>query len=761
MKTGEKNTTTSASRKKPSSEVEKLKQQKKALEVNLDELLAAQKEAQEALRQVEACQQKADQILSLVRESVIVADGEKNVMFLNQAAEHLFGLSSAEMIGQPVKTLLPTLEVTEVETTEMTLTRRDESTFWADVQVRSIQVAEVNNYVILVRDNSEEKKVRDRADQMQSAVDAGFATVEFMPDGTILKANGNFLGALGYTNANDVVGQHHRLFCDPAYVASAEYESHWNKLRQGDIVSGEFRRKTKNGHDLWINAAYTPVVDANGTVVKIIKIATDITAMVNARKQGEHTQAAVDTGWAYVEFEANGTIVAANDNFLTVMGYPHASDITGQHHRIFCEAAYANSSDYAAFWTNLSTGNIQKGEYLRVRKDGRPVWLQAAYTPIKNEEGVVIKVVKIAADVSDIKFPVLAVSEIISGMAQGNLTQRFNVSADGYVQEMGDALNVAIENLNALLSSIEKNANFVAESSASVLEKSESATNSTSEVSTAIAEMARGAQDQAMKTDESSKLVELVKTSGSDMENKANSIYQTAEKGQKSCEDGLKIVKNLVSNMQGVSESASLTSELIGILTQRAEEIGRTLNVITDIAAQTNLLALNAAIEAARAGDAGRGFAVVAEEIRKLAEDSRRSAIDIEKIIADVQKDTQSAGRAIDTMAGSVKEGSTATQAASTIFEEIAQASNDTLTYSREIQEATLEQKSSVELVARNIEQIVVVAEETAAGAEEVASSSHELNNSMRDITQANNKLSDIADELQQGINQFKLRKEQ
>lgn len=110
MKTGEKNTTTSASRKKPSSEVEKLKQQKKALEVNLDELLAAQKEAQEALRQVEACQQKADQILSLVRESVIVADGEKNVMFLNQAAEHLFGLSSAEMIGQPVKTLLPTLE---------------------------------------------------------------------------------------------------------------------------------------------------------------------------------------------------------------------------------------------------------------------------------------------------------------------------------------------------------------------------------------------------------------------------------------------------------------------------------------------------------------------------------------------------------------------------------------------------------------------------------------------------------------------------
>jgi methyl-accepting chemotaxis protein len=269
--------------------------------------------------------------------------------------------------------------------------------------------------------------------------------------------------------------------------------------------------------------------------------------------------------------------------------------------------------------------------------------------------------------------------------------------------------------------------------------------------------MAQGAQDQALKTDESSKLVEEVMTTANEMESKADIIYKAAEKGQSSCENGIRIIKKLVENMEGISSSAGITSESISVLTQRAEEIGRTLNVITDIAAQTNLLALNAAIEAARAGDAGRGFAVVAEEIRKLAEDSRRSAVDIEKIIGDVQKDTQSAGKAIEKMEGSVKEGSTATKEADIIFQEIAQSSQETLSYSKEIQQATSGQKASIDSVVKNIEQIVVVAEETAAGTEEVASSSQALNASMAEVTEASNKLSQIAAELQAGVGQFKL----
>nr|WKN39250.1 methyl-accepting chemotaxis protein [Tunicatimonas sp. TK19036] len=593
---------------------------------------------------------------------------------------------------------------------------------------------------------------------VQAAVDTGWAYIEFEPDGTIITANDNFVKTLGYDSQEDVIGKHHKVFCEESYAQSAVYKKFWEDLAVGQTQSGEFKRIRRDGAEVWINAAYTPIKNDAGQVVKVIKIASDITEMMASRVQGENLQAAVDTGWAYIEFEPDGTIISANKNFLSTMGFENEAEIRGQHHRIFCESLYTSSNEYAKFWQDLGSGLVQNGEYLRVRKDGKQVWLQAAYTPVRDENGEVSKIIKIAADISDVKFPVMAVSKIIDDMAQGDLTQKFDLTAEGYAQQMGDALNVAIENLNALLSNIGKNASFVANSSNSMLEKSESIRNNTNEVASAIAQMAKGAQDQALKTDESSKLVEQVLDSANDMENKANSIYQTAEAGQKSCENGLKMIKTLVENMEGIRSSASVTSGSITILTQRAEEIGRTLNVISDIASQTNLLALNAAIEAARAGDAGRGFAVVAEEIRKLAEDSRRSAVDIEKIISDVQKDTQSASKAIEMMEVSVKEGSQATKETTSIFEEISESSNNTLSYSKEIQEATTGQKTFIDSVAKNIEQIVVVAEETAAGTEEVASSSQELNNSMNEVTEASNQLSSIADELQKGINQFKLK---
>jgi methyl-accepting chemotaxis protein len=360
---------------------------------------------------------------------------------------------------------------------------------------------------------------------------------------------------------------------------------------------------------------------------------------------------------------------------------------------------------------------------------------------------------------ASISGPILEFNEIISQMAKGDLTNRFEMKVNGDILNMATSLNTAIGNLNKLLSTINVSSSVVADSSNSMMKKSEGMKNNTTEVASAISQMAKGAQEQAIKTDASSKLVEGVLKSANTMEQKANVINKAAEKGQKGCEDGMKIMKRLLENMGEIGESAKKTSGSIDILTQRAEEIARTLNVITDIAAQTNLLALNAAIEAARAGDAGRGFAVVAEEIRKLAEDSRRSAVDIEKIIKDVQKDTNAAGKAIETMQSSVKHGDNASKEAEAIFGEIAKSSNETFDYSKDIQEATLEQKTSISSVVRNIEQIVVVAEETAAGSQQVASSSQQLNQGMNEITESSVKLSQVAAELQAGVSQFILKK--
>jgi methyl-accepting chemotaxis protein len=280
--------------------------------------------------------------------------------------------------------------------------------------------------------------------------------------------------------------------------------------------------------------------------------------------------------------------------------------------------------------------------------------------------------------------------------------------------------------------------------------------NST-EVASAIAQMAKGAQDQAQRTDESSKLATHVMNSAAEMEKKAGFINKAAEKGLEGSNIGLKTVKTLVANMNGIKDSAGQTAQSISVLSKRSEEIGRTLRVITDIASQTNLLALNAAIEAARAGDAGRGFAVVAEEIRKLAEDSRRSAVEIEKIIGDVQKDTHAAGKAIETMEASVKEGNVATIESERIFQEISRSTEETFNFSKEILVATSGQKSSIDSVVKNIEQIVVVAEETAAGSQEVASSSQQINTGMSDISKAGDELSKVSAELQSSIQQFKI----
>jgi methyl-accepting chemotaxis protein len=353
--------------------------------------------------------------------------------------------------------------------------------------------------------------------------------------------------------------------------------------------------------------------------------------------------------------------------------------------------------------------------------------------------------------------PVLEINRIVTSMSMGDLTQSFAMQASGDLADMSNALNIAIRNLNKLIRGIEENSLTVAASSSQMLEKAESMKKSTTEVAAAITQMAEGAQEQALRTDESSRLVEEILRSSGEMGTKADIITKAAEKGQTSCNDGLRIIRAVVENMHEITRSADITSTSIEVLTNRSEEISRTLNVITDIASQTNLLALNAAIEAARAGDAGRGFAVVAEEIRKLAEDSRRSAVEIERVVKDVQKDTTGATKAIDKMKTSVESGTKATREAETVFESIHTSSVDTLQLSRQVLSATRDQQSSIGVVVRNIEKIVVVAEETASGTQEVASSSRELNKSMNEVSETGKNLSGVAGQLKSSIARSKL----
>lgn len=597
-----------------------------------------------------------------------------------------------------------------------------------------------------------------------TAIDSSFAYIEFDPHGNILNANENFLKTMEY-NLNDIKGKHHRLFVDKAYANTSEYDRFWSDLANGKENNDQFKRFTRSGKEIWLQAVYSPVKDSTNKVIKVIKIATDITAQKLAALNALGLKATVDSSFAEIEFDAKGNILDANQNFVKALGYYNVKDILGQHHSMFVDAEYRRSAEYTRFWEDLGNGITQEGQFKRITKDGKEIWIQAAYTPVKDENGKVIKVIKIAIDITAQKQAAIEtekaaneVNRVVSAMASGDLTQRYTIDSKGDLKVMGDSMNAAIANLNNLLSNISQIANLVASSAEELLTKGEQMKNTTQEVASATQQMAEGAQQQAQQTDESSKLIEGVLKSANEMGKKAETINVAAERGQKSASEGLSTIRKVVENMSEILSSASTTSNSINVLAQRSEEIASTLSVITDIASQTNLLALNAAIEAARAGEAGRGFAVVAEEIRKLAEGSRKSAIDIEKVIREVQKDVNSAGKSIETMEVSVKSGNVASKEAELVFQNIEKTSLETLDLSKEIVDATVIQKDSINSTVKNIEKIVVVAEETASGTEQIASSGKELSQGMNEVTATSKDLANVANQLQDSVSKFKLK---
>ena len=264
-----------------------------------------------------------------------------------------------------------------------------------------------------------------------AALDRSLAIIEFDTQGNIQTANKNFLSAMGYS-LEEIQGRHHSIFVDSEEAKTQNYMDFWSSLRSGKFNSGEYKRFSKDGSEIWIQATYNPILDAGGSVSKVVKFATDITAEKLRAANAESQLAAINASQAVIEFELDGTIRNANENFLAAVGY-REDEIKGQHHRMFVDPTYGSSHEYKQFWKELAAGKVHSGEFMRFKKNGEVMWLQAYYSPIVDASGRPFKVVKFATDITD-QVRLKKESEVLSLVANGTDNSVIITDADGMIE---------------------------------------------------------------------------------------------------------------------------------------------------------------------------------------------------------------------------------------------------------------------------------------------------------------------------------------
>lgn len=539
--------------------------------------------------------------------------------------------------------------------------KKDGTPYYVDAVVAPVMGdnGKPRKYLGVRYDITDTELERQNAKGVLSAIDKAFAYIEFDTDGKVQAANGNFLGALGY-QLDEVVGKHHRSFVASDYASSAEYSEFWSELKEGKTQSGNYRRIAKDGREVWIQAVYAPVVDDIGRVTKIVKIATDITEAKVESINNERQLDEANRNQAVIEFDSDGIILTANQNFLDCVGYS-MSEIKGKHHSMFVEPEYARSSDYAQFWVNLNDGRFQTSDFKRIAKGGREIWIQATYNPRFDASGNVNRVIKFATDITAKK------------AAEENLNRTLNL-----VAEHSQTLASASEELSATAQSMNNNTEETARQAGVASSASEQVATNISMVATAAEEMSASVQEIAKNASEAAQV-------------------------------GASAV--------GV---ASSTNDTVSKLGESSVEIGEVIKVITSIAEQTNLLALNATIEAARAGEAGKGFAVVANEVKELAKQTAAATEDISTKIEAIQTDASGAVSAIGDISEIIRR-------INDIQNEIASAVDEQSATTNEIARNVSEASRGSSEISENIVNVSSAAQYTTEGANDTLTAAQDL----------------------------------
>ncbi len=515
-----------------------------------------------------------------------------------------------------------------------------------------------------------------------TALSKSQAMIEFDLAGRILTANERFCRALGYELA-EIVGKHHSMFVEPAYAGSPEYKAFWSKLAAGTFDQQQYKRIGKGGREVWIEASYNPVF-RRGKPVKVVKIATDITASKLKTAEDSGKIEALSRAQAVIEFTPTGEILTANKNFLSALGYSLA-EIQGKHHSMFCEPSHTASSAYRDFWKKLAAGELIADEFMRLGKGGRKVYIQASYNPIFDLNGKVFKVVKFATDVTSRVENVNQLAGCLTNLAEGDLSQEIEKAFIPSLERLRTDFNSASDKLKQAMATVAENAHAIASGS--------------NEVRVSADDLAKRTEQQAASIEETAAALEEITTTVKNSSQRAEEAGRLVARARAHAEHSGGVVRNAIGAMDQIEASSREISSIIG--------------VIDEIAFQTNLLALNAGVEAARAGDAGKGFAVVAQEVRELAQRSAKAAKEIKTLITASGAQVAN-GVALVTSAGGA-------------LQEIAAQVQEIDTNVVAIVEAAREQSTALGEINQAVDTVDQSTQKNAAMVEEQTAASHSL----------------------------------